>query len=179
MGERKGEPAGGLSGETHCAPASLRSDSRRKFEFLCRSTPVLQLACGVAQALRLELPLPLAGEGGGEGAYISFPHWGKAGMGASLLLVEAVCLLSGRGSGLGPTADPISFASPKEMGERKGEPCRRLVRLNSRRSCVALVKQAAGNQIFMSKHASLTAGVRGGTSAVPSTPSPACGRGLG
>ena len=69
-------------------------------------------------------------------------------MGASLLLVEAVCLLSGRGSGLGPTADPISFASPKEMGERKGEPCRRLVRLNSRRSCVALVKQAAGNQIF-------------------------------
>ncbi|AQZ97483.1 hypothetical protein B5M06_03575 [Comamonas kerstersii] len=34
------------------------------------------------------------------------------------------------------------------MGERKGEPCRRLVRLNSRRSCVALVKQAAGNQIF-------------------------------
>ena len=63
MGERKGEPAGGLSGETHCAPASLRSDSRRKFEFLCRSTPVLRLACGVAQALRLELPLPQAGEG--------------------------------------------------------------------------------------------------------------------
>ena len=39
-------------------------------------------------------------------------------MGASLLLVEAVCLLSGRESGLGPTADPISFASPKEMRER-------------------------------------------------------------
>ncbi len=130
-----------LSGETHFAPASLRSNSRRKFEFLYGSTPVLQLACGVAQALRLELPLPLAGEGGGEGACVSFPCWGKAGMGASLLLVEAVCLLSGRGSGLGPTADPISFASPKEMGERKGEPCRRLVRRNSLRSCVAPFRQ--------------------------------------
>ena len=64
MGERKGEPAGGLSGETHCAPASLRSDSRRKFEFLYGGTPVLRLACGVAQALRLELPLPQAGEEG-------------------------------------------------------------------------------------------------------------------
>ena len=63
MGERKGEPADGLSGETHCAPSSLRSNSRRKFEFLYGSTPVLQLACGVAQALRLELPLPQAGEG--------------------------------------------------------------------------------------------------------------------
>ena len=63
-GKEKASLAGGLSGETHCAPASLRSDSRRKFEFLCRSTPVLQLACGVAQALRLELPLPQAGEEG-------------------------------------------------------------------------------------------------------------------
>ena len=140
-GKEKASLAGGLSGETHFAPASLRSDSRRKFEFLYGGTPVLRLACGVAQALRLELPLPLAGEGGGEGAYISFPHWGKAGMGASLLLVEAVCLLSGRESGLGPTADPISFASPKEMGERKGEPCRRLVRRNSLRSCVAPFRQ--------------------------------------
>ena len=52
-----------LSGETHCAPSSLRSNSRRKFEFLYGGTPVLQLACGVAQALRLELPLPQAGEG--------------------------------------------------------------------------------------------------------------------
>ena len=81
-GKEKASLAGGLSGETHFAPASLRSDSRRKFEFLCRSTPVLQLACGGAQALRPELPLPLAGEGWGEGVLNSFPRWGKAGMGA-------------------------------------------------------------------------------------------------
>ena len=74
-----------LSGETHCAPSSLRSNSRRKFEFLYGGTPVLPLACGVAQALRLELPLPLAGEGGGEETCISFPRWGKAGMGANLV----------------------------------------------------------------------------------------------
>ena len=52
-----------LSGETLFAPSSLRSNSRRKYEFLCRGTPVFQLACGVAQALRPELLLPLAGEG--------------------------------------------------------------------------------------------------------------------
>ena len=62
-GKEKASLAGGLSGETHCAPASLRSDSHRKFEFLYGSTPVLQLACGVAQALRLELHLPQADEG--------------------------------------------------------------------------------------------------------------------
>ena len=64
-GKEKASLAGGLSGETHFAPSSLRSNSRRKFEFLYGSTPVLQLACGVAQALRLELPLPQAGEGTG------------------------------------------------------------------------------------------------------------------
>ena len=84
-GKEKASLAGGLSGETHFAPSSLRSNSRRKFEFLYGSTPVLPLACGVAQALRLELPLPLAGEGGGEGTCISFPRWGKAGMGANLV----------------------------------------------------------------------------------------------
>ena len=84
-GKEKASLAGGLSGETHCAPSSLRSNSRRKFEFLYGGTPVLRLACGVAQALRLELPLPLAGEGGGEGTCISFPRWGKAGMGANLV----------------------------------------------------------------------------------------------
>ena len=84
-GKEKASLAGGLSGETHCAPASLRSDSRRKFEFLYGGTPVLRLACGVAQALRLELPLPLAGEGGCEGTCISFPRWGKTGMGPTWL----------------------------------------------------------------------------------------------
>ncbi|QXW18047.1 hypothetical protein KXJ72_14805 [Comamonas aquatica] len=40
--------------------------------------------------------------------------------------------------------DPISFVLPKETGERKGAPCRRLARRNSLRACSAPFKQAAG-----------------------------------
>ena len=72
-------------------PSLLRRSGQtgsRKSDFLCPSTPVLQLACGVAQALCLALPRLLAGEGRGEGRIHSFPRWGKAGMGA----VAASCL---------------------------------------------------------------------------------------
>ena len=51
-------------------PSLLRRSGQtgsRKSDFLCPSTPVLQLACGVAQALCLALPLLLAGEGAVQG----------------------------------------------------------------------------------------------------------------
>ena len=139
-GKEKASLAGGLSGETHCAPASLRSDSHRKFEFLYGSTPVLQLACGVAQALRLELPLPLAGEGGGEGACVSFPCWGKEGMGA---FASCWCGVLGLREGVGsrPDSRPHFFCVAKRNGGKKRRACRRLVRRNSLRSCVAPFRQ--------------------------------------
>ena len=92
-GKEKASLAGGFPAEL---PSLLRRSGQtgsRKSDFLCPSTPVLQLACGVAQALCLALPRLLAGEGRGEGRIHSFPRWGKAGMGPLLLLVWAVCLV--------------------------------------------------------------------------------------
>ena len=62
-GKEKASLAGGFPAEL---PSLLRRSGQtgsRKSDFLCPSTPVLQLACGVAQALCLALPRLLAGEG--------------------------------------------------------------------------------------------------------------------
>ena len=53
-----------LSGETLFAPTSLRSDSRRKFEFACEGTPVLRLACGCTSVAPC-IPSPACGRGQG------------------------------------------------------------------------------------------------------------------
>jgi hypothetical protein len=76
---------------------------------------------------------------GGSGAYaVSAGSYG-------LCFLSCACCgtcVRGRES---PGGDPISFVLPKETGERKGAPCRRLVRQNSLRACSAPFKHAAGD----------------------------------
>ena len=103
-------------------PSLLRRSGQtgsRKSDFLCPSTPVLPLACGVAQALCLALPRLLAGEGRGEGCISLLPRWGKAGMGA----VAASCLggVLGLRWGVGsrPDSRPHFFCVAKRNGGKK------------------------------------------------------------
>ena len=126
------------------------------------------------------LPLPLAGEGRGEGRIHSFPRWGKAGMEA----VAASCLGGVLGLrqevGFRPDSRPHFFCVAKRNEGKK----RRALQAACPAELPSLLRRSGQtgsrkSDFFMSKHASLTAGVRGGTSAVPCTPSPACGRGLG
>ena len=179
-GKEKASLAGGFPAEL---PSLLRRSGQtgsRKSDFLCPSTPVLQLACGVAQALCLVLPRLLAGEGWGEGRIHSFPRWGKAGMGA----VAASCLGGVLGLrqevGFRPDSRPHFFCVAKRNEGKK----RRALQAACPAELPSLLRRSGQtgsrkSDFFMSKHASLTAGVRVGTSAAPCTPSPACGRGQG
>ena len=82
--------------------------------------------------------------------------------------------------GFRPDSRPHFFCVAKRNGGKK----RRALQAACPAELPSLLRRSGQtgsrkSDFFMSKHASLTAGVRGGTSAVPCTPSPACGRGLG
>ena len=71
--------------------------------------------------MRVDSLLPPLGEGRDGGLCIySSSLWGEVGRGASLFLVEAMCLIWDRESGLGPTADFLSVRDRKEPSRLRG-----------------------------------------------------------